>query len=235
MAERPPTLCLLPGLDGSGRLYRSLIEQLSDDFRLRVLAYDRHRFSGYEALSAQIARQLPTATDFVLVAESFAGPLAVMLARQRPAGLRALVLAASFLGSPVLASRALAVLVERMPSILPPGLLLERWLAGRGADPALRNELERILKDMPLEVLRQRALSALRSDTRALLSPLELPLLYLQGTRDRLIGPRAGREVMRHARQGELRRIDAPHFLFQVAAAPAAAAIRDFLRRHRIG
>ncbi len=232
---RAPTLCLLPGLDGTGRLYRNLARRLDTDFTVRVLAYDSRRFDGYAALADLIAPQLPSGEDFVLVAESFAGPLAVDLSARRPPGLRALVLAASFISSPLPASRLLAGLLERLPAMLPPGLLLEQLLAGRGADRDLRDELREILGNIPTSVLRARALAALRSDAGSLLAQLDLPVLYLEGRRDRLIGRHAGREVVRLAWDAERCRIDAPHFLFQVASAAAATAIADFLARRGIG
>lgn len=234
MMERAPTLCLLPGLDGTGRLYRNLIRQLDADFEIRTLAYDSRRFDGYVGLADRIAPQLPQSGDFVLIAESFAGPLAVELAARRPPGLRALILAASFISSPLPASRLLTRALERLPAMLPPGLLLERVLAGRGAGGELREELKTILRDIPTEILRARALAALRSDAGSMLAQLEFPVLYLAGAHDRLIGGHAGREVLRRARDAELRRIDAPHFLFQVSAAAAAAAMVDFLKRRRI-
>lgn len=234
MRDRAPTLCLLPGLDGTGRLYRNLARRLEADFQVRTLAYDSGRFDGYAALADRLAPQLPQGDDFILIAESFAGPLAVGLAGRRPPGLRALILAASFVSSPLPASRMLAGMLERLPAMLPPGLLLERWLAGRGAGRELRDELQAVLRDIPTGVLRARALAALRSDAGTTLECLAVPVLYLAGTRDRLIGRHAGREVLRRARDAELRRIDAPHFLFQVSTEAAAGAIVDFLRRRRL-
>lgn len=231
MNTRAPTLCLLPGLDGTGRLYRNLARRLDADFEVRALAYDSRRFDGYSPLADALAPQLPRGRDFVLIAESFAGPLAVELAGRRPQGLRALVLAASFVSSPLPASHLLAGVLERLPATLPPGLLLERLLAGRGAGGELRAELQSVLRTIPMEVLRRRALAALRSDAGKTLASLEVPVLYLQGTQDRLIGPRAGNQVVQLARDAELRRIAGPHFLFQVSADAAVAAIAGFLEQ----
>lgn len=231
MNTRAPTLCLLPGLDGTGRLYRNLARRLEADFEVRRLAYDSRRFDGYSPLADALAPQLPRDRDFVLIAESFAGPLAVELAGRRPQGLRALVLAASFVSSPLPASRLLAGVLEHLPATLPPGLLLERMLAGRGAGGELRAELQAVLRAIPTEVLRRRALAALRSDAGKALASLQVPMLYLQGTRDRLIGRRAGNQVLQLARDAELRRIEGPHFLFQVSADAAVAAIAGFLER----
>src|SRR5258706_2862593 len=91
------TALLLPGMDGTGRLFTPLGRALGPRFETRVIAYPRDRVLTYGELGAQIA--LPRG-PFVLVAESFSGPIAIALAASRPPGLVGLVLAASFARSP---------------------------------------------------------------------------------------------------------------------------------------
>jgi len=82
-------------------------------------------------------------------------------------------------------------------------------------------------------VLRQRAQAAPRVDVTGELAALDMPVLYLQARHDRLIGPHAGRAVLRLARNARHAVIDALHFLFHLAPALAAeisrllAALRD--------
>ncbi|MEL1264623.1 alpha/beta hydrolase [Pseudoxanthomonas putridarboris] len=220
----------MPGLDGSGRFYAPLERELADEFDLKVLSYDGSRFDGYAGLVEELSPQLPSGNDVVLVAESFAGPLGVLLARRHPDRLKALVLAATFVHAPLPCSPLLAACLGRLPALRPPDVLLHGFLAGRGRMTAeLRCELDEALRAIPLSILRLRALAALRADVRAELSELAIPLLYLQAVDDRLIGSQAGRKVLRHARHARLVRVDAPHFLFQTAPGEAAAAIRNFL------
>ena len=98
-----------------------------------------------------------------------------------------------------------------------------------GLPPTLHAEFDAIVRSIPLQVLRQRALAALRVDVREHLASLDMPVLYLEARHDRLIRPPAGREVLRLARQARHAVIDAPHFLFQMAPRAAAAGIRTFL------
>lgn len=222
-------LCLLPGLDGTGRLYGPLIEALGRDVAVEPWTYDSARFEGYAALADAWEPAIPRHDGVVLVAESFAGPLAVLLAHRHPERVKALVLAATFVHRPLPASGLCAHIVQRAPAIAPPLYMLERMLAGQGLPPSLRKELDVVLDAMPFEVLRRRALAALRVDMRTELAGLPMPVLYLQARHDRLIWPHAGREVLRLARNARLERIVAPHFLFQLAPMAAAAAIRRFL------
>ena len=106
-----PRLCLLPGLDGTGRLYAPLVTALADVADVDVLAYDSEQFKDYPELAEALAPRLPASGHVVLVAESFAGPLAVLLAHRHPACVRGLVLAASFVHAPLPASRMGATLL----------------------------------------------------------------------------------------------------------------------------
>lgn len=222
-------LCLLPGLDGTGRLYGPLIEALGADTAVEPWTYDSTRFEGYAALADAWEPAILRHDGVVLVAESFAGPLAVVLAHRHPERVKALVLAATFVHRPLPASGVCAHVLQRAPAIVPPLFVLERMLAAKGLPPPLRKELDGVLDAMSFEVLRRRALAALRVDVRIELAGLPTPILYLQGRHDRLIWPHAGREVLRLARNARLERIKAPHFLFQLAPVEAAAAIRRFL------
>lgn len=230
-----PRLCLLPGLDGTGRLYVPLASALAEVGDVEVLAYDSTRFQGYNALADALAPSLLRQGDVVLVAESFAGPLGVLLAHRHPECVRALVMAASFVRAPLPLSGVGAALVEHLPAVAPPLFALERLLAGSGLPAALRAEFEAIVDGIPLQVLRQRALAALRVDVTAELAALDIPLLYLRARYDRLIWPHAGREVLRLARNARHAVIDAPHFLFQMAPLPAAAEIGRLLDGLRDG
>ena len=122
----------LPGLDGTGLLFADFVRSCPAAFAVRVMEYPRDRFLGYRELLPLVRDRLPTRSEFVILGESFSGPLAVMLAAERPPGLRAVVLAATFVRRP----RPLWVgvlpwrLLLRLKS---PGLLF-RWLLA-GARP----------------------------------------------------------------------------------------------------
>lgn len=225
-----PRLCLLQGLDGTGRLYAPLLAALTDIAEVDVLSYDGMQFQDYPSLADTLAQAVRRHDDVVLVAESFAGPLGVLLAHRHPVHVRALVMAASFVRSPLPFSRVGAAILQRVPpGVAPPLFALERLLAGSGLPRALHAEFEATVRGIPLQALRQRALAALRVDVTEQLASLDMPVLYLQAGRDRLVCPQAGREVLRVARNARHAVIDAPHFLFQTAPQTAAASLRQFL------
>lgn len=69
-----PTLVLLPGMDGTGELFASLLAQLGGETRSIVVRYPTCEFLNYDALTEVVKAQLPDGESFVLLAESFSGP-----------------------------------------------------------------------------------------------------------------------------------------------------------------
>ena len=94
------SLVLLPGLDGTGRLFDPLIRHLPEWIHPVVVSYPKDQSYGYQDLMKIVTRSLPEDTDFVILGESFSGPLSIMIARQRPKRLIGLILCATFVKNP---------------------------------------------------------------------------------------------------------------------------------------
>ena len=228
-SNRPLIVCLLPGLDGTGRLYGRLTTELSADFDVRILDYPVDAFDGYEALAGALAHRLPQDGPFLIVAESFAGPLAVLLAAGRPSGLVGVVIAASFLRKPIAQGGLLSRILRFLPaSVTPPLPVLEAVLMGGWQDAEVRRELASSLRLVEPSVLKARLMATLRVDVREEFRRITVPVLYLRASRDRLLQSGVGNDfVMPGVWHFD---IEAPHFVFQTVASQAAEAIRNFLR-----
>ena len=105
MAQTKITLLLLPGLDGSGVMFRPLLRHLPSHFNPVVVTYPRNQPLGYNQLLPIVMAAIPGNSTIVLLGESFSGPLALMAASRCPAGLRVLILSpASYVVRYVLAA-----------------------------------------------------------------------------------------------------------------------------------
>lgn len=229
-----PKWVLLPGMDGIGR-FRALREAARSQADCRALSYPPDRPLGYDELAAQVRAALRQEDDYVLVAESFSGPIAIRLAAERPPGLRALVLAASFCASPLAGLRR-AVLRRAGGAVFrlrPPRFLVRYFLLGR-APQAAADDLYASVAQVRGEVFAVRLRNILTVNVCADLARVDVPVLYLQATRDRLVGDRAVQAVRAACPQLELRRIAAPHMVLQTHAAEAVGSIHEFLVRHKI-
>src|ERR1051325_2082913 len=101
------TVVLLPGLDGTGTLFRPLLDHLPPELHPLVVTYPPEEPIGYDELLPRVLDHLPTSTPFVLLGESFSGPLALMVAARSPTGLRVVIVCASFVRNPLPAGSSL--------------------------------------------------------------------------------------------------------------------------------
>lgn len=230
---RSHTLVLLPGLDGTGLFFESLMAALPLSLVPQVVRYPVDRALGYEALAALIAPQLPTDRPFVLLGESFAGPLALRLAAKVPPGLVALVLVATFHRRP--ASPALAMLrpfaTTPVFALRMPGFVVRRLLAGVDASAEFVNAFQAGLSTVSPRVLAARAQAALTVDASEEARACRVPVLYLEAERDGLMRPALAEELRTLIPSLELQRLPVAHLVLQRLPRESAAAIEAFVAR----
>lgn len=227
--DAQPTLVVLPGLDGTGLLTTPLLDALAArGVAAQVLRYPQYGPQDYATLAARVRLQLPQ-TPFVLLGESFAGPLAVLLAAQAPPALRGVVLSTTFAHRPVPVPAAFApLLAPAWP--LPPLAVLVPLLVGRWATRESVRMLAVALEQVPAQVLRQRAAATLRVDVRAPLARVQVPVLGLVARQDRLLWPPSVAALQRGLPGARWVTLDGPHLLLQARTEAAAGVIADWLR-----
>jgi pimeloyl-ACP methyl ester carboxylesterase len=227
----PPTALLLPGIDGSGRLFRPLLAA-EPRFVPEVLSYPPDRALGYDDLYALVRERLPRG-PFLLVAESFSGPLAVRLAAARPPGLVALVLAATFLHRPLnpLLHPIRGLAGARAFGLPLPGALIRHFLAGPDAPDALVEEVQAAVAAVPAAVMARRSAEAAGVDVREEFARTEVPVLWLAPERDRLVRVDGVGEVLALRPDAEVAVLDAPHMILQRCPHASLARIEELLGR----
>jgi pimeloyl-ACP methyl ester carboxylesterase len=227
------TFVLLPGLDGTGKLFTGIAKALAPQGRVVIMRYPPGREQAYADLVAQVLRDWPTGGDTVLLGESFSGPVALQIAARPPANLRAVVLSATFARNPVPYLRPARYVLPFVSPTWLPWFVIEALMLGGHATPRWRKALRRIASRAGGEALSARAIAALDGDARDALARVELPVLYLRAKHDRVIAARCGDEIVSLARDAQLVEIDAPHMLLQIAPREAAEAIDTFLQSVR--
>ncbi|MBW2523997.1 MAG: alpha/beta hydrolase [Deltaproteobacteria bacterium] len=230
MAEaRNLSFILLPGLDGTGRLFESFRAVLARAQRtFSIVRLPAQPPGDYRQLADRLGAQLDL-TGAVLVAESFSGPLALELAANHGAGsLAGVVLVASFVRSPV--PRSLRWLPWRaIFSVAPPTWAIRRYLVGNAAPATLVAEVRRAVATVEASVLAQRVQLVLTTDVTEQLTKSATDVLYLQATRDRIVRQRCVDAITRARADVAVVPIEAPHLLLQTRPQEAWAAIERWL------
>ncbi len=222
-------LCLLPGLDGTARMLRDFSAAARPSFAaVEAVAYPTDAVLGYRELETFARGVLPKEAPFVLLGESFSGPVAISIAADPPPNLIGLVLSTTFARAPVPWLRPFAPLTRLAPVRTLPMAALSTMLLGRWSTPTLRRELRRALGEVAPDVLRARAAAAMRIDVEDRLARIAMPTLVLQANHDRLLSASASRRLRGGIPHTRHHALDGPHLLLQTRAADCAAAIADF-------
>ena len=220
-------LVLLPGLDGTEVFFRPLMELLPDWIRPQTLCYPERGPYDYSALLALVRQRIRHLPSCFLLASSFSGPLAVMLAAAEPERVRGVIFAASFIRSP----RRFALpyrLVANAPLVGTVRLLrrLPVWLLRRRAD-AFRAAKHETWTRVGARGLAGRARAVLRSDVRDLLRQCRQPVMAIAFAGDRVVAFDYTAEIVDYGSGARLVTLPGGHMgLFTHPQGPAAEILR---------
>lgn len=227
------TLVLLPGMDGTGDLFAPFVEALGPAQEVQIVRYPGHAPLDYSALVDLVRQALPAEGPYVLLGESFSGPIAIRLAASRPPGLRGVVLCCTFARNPRPWLGWLRAVLPLLPSVAPPVRLLSRLLSGSQSTPAQMAALSEALGKVAPAVMRTRLRAVLSVDVTAELGSVAVPMLYLRAAQDRLVPPAASSAIAQVQPGLRIVEFSAPHLLLQASPVESARVVRDFLHETR--
>jgi pimeloyl-[acyl-carrier protein] methyl ester esterase len=223
------TLVLLPGMDGTGKLFEPFLAALSPRFNIIVIRYPASVPLDYEDLIGLVRDELPVEEQFVILGESFSGPIAVSLAAQSPPNLRGLILCASFVRSPVRWPAMLKPLTHLLPLRAIPAGVLSVPLLGRFGNSRARRLLAGALAMVHANVLRARIRSVLTVDVREKVAAIKVPFLFLQASADWIVPKSASMALRELVPALQVIELSGPHMLLQISPTAAAQAIETFV------
>jgi pimeloyl-ACP methyl ester carboxylesterase len=222
-------LVILPGLDGTAALHSHFSEAASGFFEsVKVIAYPPDKPLGYAALEELVRANLPP-KPFVLLGESFSGPIALSIAAKPPSNLLGIVLSATFARPAIPALSPFSSIIRFLPARAVPLSFFSWLLLGQWTTEALKKSLKDALGMVAPDVLAFRTMAAL-NPPKVNLTAIALPTLYLRARKDRLIGPSAGEYIRLAMSHCNLREVDGPHLLLQAASETCAQIIGEFVR-----
>lgn len=220
-------IVLLPGLDGTGRFQEELAALLRETQPVQAISYPADRKLAYPDLTEFVIERLPEG-QFVILGESFSGPVAVEIAARLPGRAAALILAATFVRSPFpvgdhFAHAWLSMNLPRLRWVIAAGLF------GRFGSPAHMQILKQALVETPRSTFAFRIGEIMRVNKRARLADVRCPILYMRGRRDLVVRAGSMRLVLDAAPCTTLAQIDGPHAFLTTHAKASATAIEAFI------
>jgi pimeloyl-[acyl-carrier protein] methyl ester esterase len=239
MKRTEPLYILLPGLDGTGELFAPFYEILPHSVQADMVRYRPDTPQPYTEIIDRVYARLPHDRPFVLVAESFSGPIATVLAQRAERdglALVAIVYAASYIKSPL--SRLKRLFLNnpfgRFIHARGSPLLLQGLMSLNGCDDfAIRHRIEALIIRAYAQVIPStRALrlqELLRVDCSRHFTQLKIPILYLLAKRDRVVSVDALVAMQKLRNDITVVEIDAPHRMMQTNPVDCWQAIGRFI------
>ena len=223
---------LLPGLDGTGKLFAPLADSFPKRVTPVIVSYPHHQLKTYEELINIVENSLPEDRPFFLLGESFSGPLSIMIANERPEGLQGLILCATFIKNPfiILPSWMKKFSIGPIYRFWPLLISLRARIGGEHfreiAEPALE-----AIKSVNPDVISHRVKSILSVNVEKELRSCQYPILYLIAGRDKLIRKHNFKKINSVNENIELAGIDTAHFVLQAEPRKSSEILIEFMDR----
>jgi len=217
-------------MDGTGELFSDFVAALPSWITPHVVSYPGTAKLSYAELAKMVQAELPDSL-FVLLPESFSSPLAVHLAAASGNNLYGLVICAGFIESPFGALSS-GILYRTAPVLLrlrPTGFLIRRWMVGGDAPPRLVQRVSNAISSAKPEVIAERMRAVVSCNAGQELQALSIPILYVAGTEDRLIGVGGLKQFQRVRPETKVAKIRGPHLILQARLGEAAFAVAQFM------
>lgn len=227
------TLVLLPGMDGTGVFFADFVAAMPPEFKPLVVAYLNDPKLGNPELEALARAALPHDEPFIVLGESFSGPIAISIAASNPPGLLGLILCCTFARSPHPLLSLATTVIHPLPSVRVPAVIQHRSLFGRFDSPHLRAQLEEVRGLVSSNTLKSRLEAVAHIDVSDKLRRVAVPILYLRAKRDRVVPGGACDYIKKIRPDAEVAGLDAPHLLLQTVPQDALAIIENFSGRLR--
>ena len=232
------TLLLLPGADGTGLLFKPLLNYIEasnfDTSKIAIinLNYDESGQVLNQSLAMQAARieDLYAHEPVQIIAESYSGLLAYELLMRQRLEITQVIFVASFLSMPSkLAPLAAKLKPKYLQSALKytPERIWGRVVFGRWQNHYLQSFFMEAMQQTPNELLQQRLEIIAKAKVPTVKT--HVPCLYLQGKQDNLVAAKNIAPFRQLFTNFDCQALEGTHFLLQTNPKGVWEAIDNFL------
>jgi len=215
-------IVLLPGMDGTGKLFAPFLHLLSTS--TIIIPFPQSGSQSYEFLASYVETQLPN-EKFIIVAESFSGPIAALLAAKKLENLKGIVFIATFLSCP---KPTLVLLAKLVPVKSWLGFPFAKYLISRFFLGSFNySKFVDALNEVPNSIIRER-LSSIRNLKKAR-EHSNLPSIYLSASSDYLVSSNQITLFHQNFSNLKVEYIEGTHFLLQSNPRVCSEIINKFV------
>ena len=222
-------LVMLPGMDGTGRLFERLIQLFPPEIEPLVIPLPTTGSQSYEALTQSIRMLLPEQEPYFLLGESFSGRIAFEIATDNSPLLLGVIYVASFLSTPTLARMPLPLFTPLKQMLFFPGTssIGKYFTVGSVPNNQVWLEIVNSIAQVKNNTITAR-LKALRQ-LKTPLKPNGKRSLSLIPAHDRLVDKNASSTLELYCTSLTQKTITGSHFILQMNPQECASQIIKFI------
>lgn len=207
-----PKVLLLPGMDGTGTLFKPLLDLIPNYYEVEVVSLIQEVDISYEYQAETILKQIEK--DVVIVAESYSGVIALEMLKKGSPFIKHVIFMASFIAPPSLLSKFGRVVPSFVFSFTQKNnSVIHRFLFGRyGSDDLCRlfdSVMEKV--DAKLLTFRLGQIATLKKQNQQ----LNCPCTLIQARQDNLVSYRTVNAFKAVFNNLDLSVVEGTHFLIQ--------------------
>lgn len=226
------TVVLMPGLNGTKGLFRPLLDHTPVGCNVVIISYPTHEKLSYTELVPYTLKTLDAVQGrYILVGESFSGPLSLLIANEKPCGLVGIILVASFISAPNF--RVGRFLPWRIGFTLTKPLYALRILLSKKESSSFTKATSIELQKVSPAVLADRMKSLFSVDVSEELRRCSVPILYFRGTKDFVVPRKNLCRILAVNSKVSVVEFMTQHFLLQAAPVESWKAISAFISEIR--
>jgi len=219
---------MLPGLDGTGELFEEFSNHLPSSLSKSFCRYSCDPSLGYDELQEFAEQILPIDAPYVVLGESFSGPIAIRIASRRPEFLKGLVLVNTFLSCPRPSLGNMLPLIPDSVLRRPPSALIKYMVKECENDSFASEKVSSIIVKLKVSLVRSRLQSIREIDVSWEASEVKVPVCILQSVRDTFIPRVATRSLNSAFIDAMSIAMPGNHFLLQTFPKKSAATVARF-------
>jgi surfactin synthase thioesterase subunit len=209
-------IILLPGLDGTGALFKPFIDLLPKDIEPVIIQYPLNEQLTYSEICDLVMSQLPEDEEYILVGESFSGPIVYEIAYKKPKNIKSVIFIASFLSNPrpnIL--KLLRFVPLKLMLFMPiPRFIVKLFVLGGLANDEIMKLFMATIKRIPANQL------VFRLNEIAKLTMKEykcnVKAIYIQASSDKLVPKKSLEEFKDKFKELKIFKVEGSHFVMQV-------------------
>lgn len=219
-------LVLLPGMDGTGKLFKDFIESWQGE--CLVLNLPALGDQSHQVLAETIVNRLPK-QDYALVAESFSGGLVPFLIQRAAVKPKAIILAASFLHSPrpLLSKLACYLPLKKLIKIPITKWIIQYTCMNKSSAHQFQ-QFWTLLCSLNMDLMKRRLQIIRKMDIQP--HNTSIPTLYLMAAQDKLVPYHLSNQLIKCFSRLKIQSIAGPHFIMQTNPAACAQEIAFFIK-----